>query len=56
VPSMKRDIPAVVRRISRDLFLADLESHALRLAADVPADFDESAYASTVWQREASNA
>jgi len=28
VPSMKRDIPAVVRRISRDLFLADIDSHA----------------------------
>lgn len=56
VPSMKRDIPAVVRRISRDLFFADLDSHAARLAADVPADFDESAYASSVWQREASNA
>jgi cation diffusion facilitator CzcD-associated flavoprotein CzcO len=56
VPSMKRDIPAVVRRISRDLFLADLGAHAQRLAADVAADFDESAYASSVWQREASNA
>ncbi|MGF6771760.1 cation diffusion facilitator CzcD-associated flavoprotein CzcO [Paraburkholderia sp. GAS199] len=56
VPSMKRDIPAVVRRISRDLFIADLDSHAARLAADVPADFDESAYASSLWQREASNA
>ncbi|MFM0171227.1 NAD(P)-binding domain-containing protein [Paraburkholderia sediminicola] len=56
VPSMKRDIPAVVRRISRDLFLADIGSHAKRLAAEIPADFDESAYASSVWQREASNA
>jgi hypothetical protein len=56
VPSMKRDIPSVVRRISRDLFLADLDSHAQRLAAEVPADFDESAYASSVWQREPSNA
>ncbi|MFB9127403.1 NAD(P)/FAD-dependent oxidoreductase [Paraburkholderia dipogonis] len=56
VPSMKRDIPAVVRRISRDLFLADLDAHAARIAADVPADFDETAYASSVWQREAWNA
>ncbi|SDR48481.1 Predicted flavoprotein CzcO associated with the cation diffusion facilitator CzcD [Paraburkholderia fungorum] len=55
VPSMKRDIPAVVRRISRDLFLADLDSHAVRLSADIPADFDDSAYASSIWQREASN-
>lgn len=56
VPSMKRDIPSVVRRISRDLFLADLASHEARLAAPVPGDFDESAYASSVWQREASSA
>ncbi|MBB5510252.1 hypothetical protein [Paraburkholderia atlantica] len=46
----------MVRRISRDLFLADLDSHAQRLAAHVPADFDESAYASSLWQREASSA
>jgi len=52
VPSMKRDNPAVVRRISRDLFLADIESHAQRLAADVPAEFDETAYAASVWRRE----
>ncbi|MDR7009808.1 NAD(P)/FAD-dependent oxidoreductase [Paraburkholderia strydomiana] len=56
VPSMKRDIPSVVRRISRDLFLADLESHANRLASDVPAEFDESAYAANVWRRETSSA
>ncbi|MFB9127457.1 hypothetical protein ACFFYR_31415 [Paraburkholderia dipogonis] len=34
VPSMKRDIPAVVWRISRDLFIADIGSHAKRLAAE----------------------
>jgi cation diffusion facilitator CzcD-associated flavoprotein CzcO len=56
VPSMKRDIPAVVRRISRDLFLADIESHAQRLAADVPSEFDQSAYAANVWHKETSNA
>ncbi|MFP4896593.1 SidA/IucD/PvdA family monooxygenase [Paraburkholderia sp. EG304] len=56
VPSMKRDIPSVVRRISRDLFLGDLAAHEARLTAPVPADFDESAYASSVWQREASSA
>jgi cation diffusion facilitator CzcD-associated flavoprotein CzcO len=56
VPSMKRDIPAVVRRISRDLFLADIESHAQRLAADVPSEFDQSAYAANVWRKETSNA
>jgi hypothetical protein len=56
VPSMKRDIPAVVRRISRDLFLGDIDSHAQRLAADVPAEFDESLYASNLWGRETSSA
>ncbi|BBQ00370.1 oxidoreductase [Burkholderia sp. SFA1] len=49
VPSMKRDIPAVVRRISRDLFHADLDAHAARLNADIPADFDETLYAASVW-------
>lgn len=52
VPSMKRDIPAVVRRISRDLFHADIEAHALRLHADVPADFDATLYAANIWSRE----
>ncbi|ALL70246.1 Oxidoreductase (plasmid) [Paraburkholderia caribensis MBA4] len=56
VPSMKRDIPAVVRRISRDLFLADIDLHAKRLAADVPPEFYESAYASSVWRSETSSA
>ncbi|CAG9274459.1 Cation diffusion facilitator CzcD-associated flavoprotein CzcO [Paraburkholderia unamae] len=44
VPSMKRDIPTVVRRISEDLFLDDLEAHEARMTADVPADFDVSHY------------
>lgn len=52
VPSMKRDLPAVVRRISRDLFLADLDAHASRLEADVPADFDETLYGANVWRRQ----
>ncbi|MEX3856664.1 NAD(P)-binding domain-containing protein [Paraburkholderia sp. BR10923] len=56
VPSMKRDIPAVVRRISRDLFLADIDSHQRRLSADVPAEFDESVYAASIWRRETSSA
>ncbi|MDR5759312.1 NAD(P)/FAD-dependent oxidoreductase [Caballeronia sp. LZ035] len=50
VPSMRRDIPAVVRRISRDLFHADLDAHAARLNADVPADFDTAFYAANVWR------
>lgn len=50
VPSMKRDIPAVVQRISRDLFLADLGAHEARIHGDIAADFDESVYAQRVWQ------
>ncbi|HYS63945.1 MAG TPA: SidA/IucD/PvdA family monooxygenase [Paraburkholderia sp.] len=49
VPSMKRDIPAVVQRISRDLFLADLDLHEARINGDIPAEFDESIYAHRVW-------
>ena len=52
VPSMKRDIPAVVQRISRDLFLADLDSHEARIHGDIAADFDDSVYAQSVWQRD----
>lgn len=52
VPSMKRDIPAVVQRISRDLFLADLDAHEARFNNDIAADFDDSIYARSVWQRE----
>jgi hypothetical protein len=46
---MRRDIPAVVRRISRDLFHADIDAHAARLDADVPADFDATLYAAHLW-------
>ncbi|WP_309243227.1 MULTISPECIES: hypothetical protein [unclassified Caballeronia] len=51
VPCMKRDIPAVVRRISQDLFLEDLEAHEARMGGDVPADFDEAAYAQRVYRK-----
>jgi cation diffusion facilitator CzcD-associated flavoprotein CzcO len=44
VPSMKRGIPAIVARIGRDLFLADLDLHQRRLTADVAPDFAESLY------------
>src|SRR6266849_9267391 len=50
VPSMKRGVPTIVARISRDLFLADLDVHRHRLAADVAPDFAETLYASAVRQ------
>lgn len=52
VPSMKRDIPAVTSRISRDLFLADLEHHEARMSADVPPDYLPESYLTSVWQAE----
>ncbi|WP_321897162.1 NAD(P)-binding domain-containing protein [Burkholderia cepacia] len=51
VPSMKRDIPAVVSRISRDLFIEDLNAHEARMSQDVPADFDASLYEHSVYRQ-----
>lgn len=49
VPSMKRGLPAVTRRISRDLFFADFLTHQQRLAADVVPEFRADLYAAAVW-------
>ena len=48
VPSMKRDIPGVVARISRDLFLADLDALAVRMVGDVAPDFGAELYAAAI--------
>lgn len=49
VPSIRRDVPAVVSAISRDLFFADLDAHAARLSAtNVPPDFALEAYDSAL--------
>jgi cation diffusion facilitator CzcD-associated flavoprotein CzcO len=48
VPSMKRDIPVIVSRISADLFRADLDTLRVRMTGDVADDFDESLYRSAV--------
>jgi cation diffusion facilitator CzcD-associated flavoprotein CzcO len=50
IPSFKRDIPSVVARISRDLFLADLPEHESRINGPLAEDFDPSLYASAVWR------
>lgn len=50
VPSFKRDIPAVVARVSRDLFLADLASHEERINGSIAEDFPAELYASAVWR------
>jgi len=50
VPSFRRGIPAVVARISRDLFLADLPLHEARITAPVAPDLDLDFYAASLWQ------
>ena len=50
VPSFKRDIPGVVSRISRDLFLDDLLSHEARINGTVDPDFGGELYASAIWR------
>ncbi len=47
--SFKRDIPAIVSRISRDLFLADLDAHEQRINATIPEDFSRELYAASIW-------
>jgi cation diffusion facilitator CzcD-associated flavoprotein CzcO len=51
VPSMRRDIPLVTGRISRDLFLADLAHHERRMTGTIAADFPDEIYASAIWAR-----
>jgi cation diffusion facilitator CzcD-associated flavoprotein CzcO len=48
VPSMKRDIPVIVGRISADLFRADLDTLRKRMTGDVPPDFTDALYRSAV--------
>jgi hypothetical protein len=47
---MRRGVAAIVARISRDLFLADLDLHQRRLTADVAPDFAETLYERAVRQ------
>jgi len=48
IPSMRRDIPAVVARISRDLLNADLALHRQRIGQEVPPDFGPDFYRAAV--------
>ncbi|SAL47501.1 NAD(P)-binding domain-containing protein [Caballeronia humi] len=50
VPCMKRDIPAVIRRISQDLFLEDLDAQEARMNSGVPADFDTAQYEHRIYR------
>lgn len=47
---MRRDIPALAARISRDLFLDDLPEHERRMSGPVAPTFSEAAYAPAVWE------
>lgn len=47
--SFRRDIPAIVARISRDLFLADLDAHGQRINGTIAEDFGRELYAASVW-------
>lgn len=49
VPSIRRDVPAIVRRISQDLFLADLPQHEARITGTFAPEFDETIYAGSIW-------
>jgi hypothetical protein len=48
VPSMKRDIPCIVGRISSDLFRADLDTLRVRMTGNVAPDFTDALYRSAV--------
>ena len=48
VPSMKRDIPAIVGRIGADFFAEDLDTLRVRMTGDVKPDFAEDLYRSAV--------
>lgn len=52
--SFKRDIPAIVARISRDLFLADIDAHAQRINSTIAEDFGRDLYEKAVWHATAS--
>jgi len=51
VPSIRRDVPVVVSRISRDLFFADFEQHhhARITSNDVAPDFTSEVYSASLW-------
>jgi cation diffusion facilitator CzcD-associated flavoprotein CzcO len=48
--SFKRDIPAIVARISRDLFLADIDAHEERINGVIAEDYSRDLYEKSVWR------
>ena len=54
VPSIRRDVPAIVSRITHDLFFTDWAQHETRITGNnIAPDFDPSLYASAVWKQPA---
>jgi hypothetical protein len=54
VLSIRRDVPAVVARISHDLFFADWSLHEARITnGNISPDFDTSLYADVIWKQQA---
>ncbi|MCP6760271.1 MAG: NAD(P)-binding domain-containing protein [Fischerella sp. CENA71] len=54
IPSIRRDVPAIVSRISHDLFFANWEQHEARITSDnIAPDFEDSLYAAAVWKQPA---
>jgi cation diffusion facilitator CzcD-associated flavoprotein CzcO len=51
IPSIQRDVPAVVARISHDLFRDDWAHHEARITGDIAPDFEDSLYAAAIWKR-----
>lgn len=51
VPSIRRDVPAIVSRISHDLFFGDWAHHETRITGGIAPEFEPSLYADAVWQQ-----
>lgn len=51
IPSIKRDVPAVVSQISHDLFFDDWTHHEQRITGDIAPDFEDSFYATAIWEK-----
>ncbi|WP_311774154.1 MULTISPECIES: SidA/IucD/PvdA family monooxygenase [unclassified Nostoc] len=51
IHSIRRDVPAIVSRISHDLFFEDWAHHEARITGDIAPDFEDSLYAAAVWKQ-----
>ncbi|MEH1914659.1 SidA/IucD/PvdA family monooxygenase [Nostoc sp.] len=51
IHSIRRDVPAIVSRISHDLFFKDWAHHEARITGDIAPDFEDSLYAAAVWKQ-----